>query len=114
MSGVAPVYRTTIILFLKYFIIIDIIPSIGLVSHDYYHILAAGGFAYALAVLGLRWRRASSEEIVCAAVLDTFFFRSVTSSKTTSLIGTVVCNAVQRFEKRASLRAWKMGCKILN
>jgi hypothetical protein len=34
---------------------------------------AAGGFAYALAVLGLRWRRASSEMIVCAAVLDTFF-----------------------------------------
>jgi hypothetical protein len=32
-----------------------------------------GRLRFTLAVLGLRWRRASSERIVCAAVLDTFF-----------------------------------------
>jgi hypothetical protein len=49
-----------------------------------------GRLRFALAVLGLRWRRASLEKIVCAAVLDTFFLSSFTSFEKTSLIGTVV------------------------
>jgi hypothetical protein len=90
-------------LFLKYFIIIDIIPSIGLVMTFIIYSLRAASLTLSPSSVcagGAQvWKR------LFAPPCSTHFSSLDYELRKTSLIGTVVCNAVLRLKVRASGRA---------